>query len=196
MKTIINPKTLLSFLSLAILLLGSCSAGDKLGSETQGSQNQNSQIVNGGGDKVNKITTNIPTWDRGHFRSKAELAGWWKAHGPWNGYWEANGLLDTKGNIILIYGGSVSMVYAAFGGKVDDIFSYPYTIKLIISNIASKKIDGSTTFTFYSATNGTFTYNNRDIYISKQSDKFWNREEPTNVFKGFKDSLGDFKAWW
>ena len=35
MKTIINLKALLIFLSLVVLLLGSCKAGDKLGSETQ-----------------------------------------------------------------------------------------------------------------------------------------------------------------
>lgn len=48
-------KIFLSFLSLAALLLGSCSAEDKLGSETQGSQ------VSGG--SIGR-RTNLPIWSR------------------------------------------------------------------------------------------------------------------------------------
>ncbi len=57
MKTIINLKALLIFLSLAALLLGSCKAGDKLGSETQDSQ------ISGGESVSNSLNTSFPTWD-------------------------------------------------------------------------------------------------------------------------------------
>ena len=61
MKTIINLKALLIFLSLVALLLGSCKAEDKLGSVTQDSQIS-------GGSVSNRINTSLPIWNRGtHF---------------------------------------------------------------------------------------------------------------------------------
>ena len=57
MKTIINLKTLLSLLSLAVLLLGSCKAGDKLGSVTQDSQ------ISGGESVSNSLNTSLPIWN-------------------------------------------------------------------------------------------------------------------------------------
>ena len=56
MKTIINLKVLLSLLSLVVLILGSCKAGDKLGSV-----NQDSQIS--GGSVSNRINTSLPIWN-------------------------------------------------------------------------------------------------------------------------------------
>ena len=71
MKTVINLKTLLSILSLVVLLFGSCKAGDKLGSVTQDSQNQVSQISDGenSGESINnEINTSLPIWNSGaHF---------------------------------------------------------------------------------------------------------------------------------
>ena len=62
-------KIFLSFLSLVVLLLGSCKAGDKLGSVTQDSQNQVSQISDGenSGESVsNGLNTSLPIWNVKH----------------------------------------------------------------------------------------------------------------------------------
>ena len=60
-----NLKLFLSFLSLVALLLGSCNAKDKLGGETQDSQNQDSQISGeGNGSNGGGFKTNLPIWGK------------------------------------------------------------------------------------------------------------------------------------
>ena len=79
MKTIINIKSLLIFLSLVVLLFGSCKAGDKLGS-----LNQDSQIS--GGSVSNRINTSLPIWNVKHYTIPEE-------------YWGKYQYLDEDGNL-------------------------------------------------------------------------------------------------
>ena len=79
MKTIINLKTLLIFLSLVTLILGSCKAGDKLGSV-----NQDSQIS--GGSVSNRINTSLPIWNVNYSPIPKE-------------YWGKYQYLDEDGNL-------------------------------------------------------------------------------------------------
>ena len=73
MKTIINLKTLLSILSLVVLLLGSCKAGDKLGSVTQDSQI--SGVENSGESISNGLNTSLPIWNSGAYFIPQEYWG-------------------------------------------------------------------------------------------------------------------------
>ena len=79
MKTIINLKALLIFLSLVVLLMGSCKAGDKLGSV-----NQDSQIS--GGSVSNSLNTSLPIWNVKHYTIPEE-------------YWGKYQYLDEDGNL-------------------------------------------------------------------------------------------------
>ena len=80
MKTIINLKALLIFLSLAVLLLGSCKAEDKLGSVTQDSQ------ISGGESVSNSLNTSLPIWNVNHSPIPKE-------------YWGKYYYLHTKDNV-------------------------------------------------------------------------------------------------
>ena len=71
MTTKNNLKIFLSFLSLVAFI--SCSAGDKLGSEVQDSQNQGSQTIE---VSDGNLKTNLPIWGSSEFKVKIPEI-WW-----------------------------------------------------------------------------------------------------------------------
>ena len=103
MKTIINLKTLLSILSLVVFLLGSCKAGDKLGSVTQDSQ------ISGGGENSgesvsNGLNTSLPIWNVKHSPIPEEY---------WGKY------LDLEGNhIATVTGRDITFYYEDYDGNL------------------------------------------------------------------------------
>ena len=88
--------------------------------------------------------------------------------------------------------GGAPLLHCAYLGKVDDTFSYPYSIKVMFTNIKyAKSIADAGTITFHSATEFSFDslsavfdgairndYYKKDSYF-KRSDKFlyWTGKE-------------------
>ena len=114
-----NLKLFLSFLSLVALLLGSCNAKDKLGGETQDSQNQDSQISGeGSGSNGGGFKTNLPIWGKvnipeeycGRYTAKGNTVNW--GNGAYDSYWR-DIYWDVKTNAISFTGGKFFPIKSA-----------------------------------------------------------------------------------
>ena len=145
-------KIFLSFLSLVAFI--SCSAGDKLGSETQSSQTVSGEGKGG-------LKTNLPIWGKGH---KSELVGTWMrvwTDSPYNVFNSLNLSIDDNGNITLYISGRSTYDYLhnyTYTGKIEDNFEYPYTVNLTQTSFY---YDGKlNTDAYYNGHTGTITFNN------------------------------------
>ena len=142
-------KIFLSYLSLAALLLVSCSAEDKLGSETQGSQIRGI----GSEDNIKRKNTNLPIWGTGYVPGnyKKELVGTWSDGG--GRYDDYNIEIDGEGNLSLLINASGGTY--TYTGKIADIFGYPYTVEIAATYISETKTG---TITFDSASSSATGY--------------------------------------
>ena len=168
-----NLKLFLSFLSLVAFI--SCSAGNKLGSETQSSQ---------GG-----LKSNLPIFGKGH---KSELVGTWSAYG-WGGQ-KYSIIIDSDGNINFNCRISSFSSHYNYSGKLADDFVYPYTIQLIY--IATnhpcdyKHWDDGISKLNPQYQTGTFTFHNESTLTAS----YYMVHNPTSQsWMGWKAHTNDFK---
>ena len=146
-----NLKIFLSFLSLVAFI--SCSAGDKLGSETQSSQIS--------GEGKGGLKTNLPIWGTGHVKgnhSKSELVGTWKSD------YGQNLIIDIDGNIHLYRDLSIYMHSWNYYGKTADTFDYPYTVEVVYKLNDRESQTGTITFHNASSCSASFYGRWRSMY--------------------------------
>ena len=100
-----NLKLFLSFLSLVAFI--SCSAGDKLGSETQGSR------IGESGNTVEYKKSNLPRWEKGHVLDNSNNYNY---GGELDGTWQP---INGRGYLIWISGGGLVHVRGGYNNEYE-----------------------------------------------------------------------------
>ncbi|WP_432632110.1 hypothetical protein [Brachyspira sp.] len=109
-------------------------------------------------------------------------------------------VFDDGDIIFKYYAGTTFYNGSAYSGKVAETFdSYPYTIKLIVTNVTHYSFWDAGTITFNNATNCEFNITNairNDGNLHKQTTTSANIQKISDIVSQTKEEIWKTLPWW